>query len=67
MKKYKGLIIGIVVLILLLAVYIVIKNLNLDEEEQEEETTETVFEIDGADISKLQIVSGENTFQFSHQ
>ena len=33
MKKYKGLIIGIVVLILLLAVYIVIKNLNLDEEE----------------------------------
>lgn len=67
MKKYKGLIIGIVVLILLLAVYIVIKNLNLDEEEQEEETTETVFEIDGADISKLQIISGENTFQFSHQ
>ena len=67
MKKYKGLIIGIVVLILLLAVYIVIRNLNLDEEEQEEETTETVFEIDGADISKLQIISGENTFQFSHQ
>ena len=64
-KNKKGLIIAVILLILLLIVYIVIRNLHLDEEE-EEDSTETVYEIDAADISKLQIVSGDKTFDFTH-
>lgn len=59
-KNKKGLITAVILLILLLIVYIVIRNLHLDEEE-EEDSTETVYEIDAADISKLQIVSGDKT------
>ena len=67
MKKNKGLIIGILILVLLLAAYFVLRSLNLnDEDDQEEETTETVFEIDAEDIGQLQIVSGDNTFDFTH-
>lgn len=67
MKKKKGLIIGIVILLLLLGAYFLLRYLNLDEDNTEEEdTTETVFEIDAEDISNIQIVSGENTFDFSH-
>ena len=67
MKNKKGLIIGIVILLLLLGAYFLLRYLNLDEENTEEEdTTETVFEIDAEDISNIQIVSGENTFDFSH-
>lgn len=65
-KNKKGLITAVILLIFLLIVYIVIRNLHLDEEEQEEDSTETVYEIDGADISKLQVSSGDTTFDFTH-
>ena len=65
-KNKKGLITAVILLIFLLIVYIVIRNLHLDEEEQEEDTTETVYEIDAADISKLQVASGDTSFSFTH-
>ena len=67
MKNKKGLIVGIIILVLLLGAYFLLRYLNLDEEDTEEEdAAETVFEIDADDISNIQIVSGENTFDFSH-
>lgn len=67
MKNKKGLIVGIIILVLLLGAYFLLRYLNLDEEDTEkEDATETVFEIDADDISNIQIVSGENTFDFSH-
>ncbi len=67
MKNKKGLIVGIIILVLLLGAYFLLRYLNLDEEDAEEEdAAETVFEIDADDISNIQIVSGENTFDFSH-
>lgn len=67
MKKKKGLFVGIIILVLLLGAYFLLRYLNLDEEDTEEEdAVETVFEIDADDISNIQIVSGENTFDFSH-
>ena len=67
MKNKKGLIVGIIILVLLLGAYFLLRYLNLDEEDAEEEdVAETVFEIDADDISNIQIVSGENTFDFSH-
>ena len=65
-KNKKGLITAVILLIFLLIVYIVIRNLHLDEEEQDEDTTETVYEIDAADISKLQVASGDTSFSFTH-
>ena len=67
MKNKKGLIVGIIILVLLLGAYFLLRYLNLDEEDAEEEDVgEAVFEIDADDISNIQIVSGENTFDFSH-
>ena len=67
MKNKKGLIVGIIILVLLLGAYFLLRYLNLDEEDTaEEDAAETVFEIDADDISNIQIVSGENTFDFSH-
>ena len=67
MKNKKGLIVGIIILVLLLGAYFLLRYLNLDEEDTEEgDASETVFEIDADDISNIQIVSGENTFDFSH-
>ena len=67
MKNKKGLIVGIIILVLLLGAYFLLRYLNLDKEDTEEEdASETVFEIDADDISNIQIVSGENTFDFSH-
>lgn len=67
MKNKKGLIVGIVILILLLGAYFLLRYLNLDEEKTEEEDAEeTVFQIDAEDISDIEIVSGGNTFDFSH-
>ena len=68
MKNKKGLIVGIIILVLLLGAYFLLRYLNLDEEDTaEEDAAETVFEIDADDISNIQIVSGENTFDFSHE
>lgn len=68
MKNKKGLIAGIIILLLLLGAYFLLRYLNLDEDSTEEEdATETVFKIDAADISNIEIVSGENTFDFSHE
>lgn len=67
MKNKKGLIAGIMILLLLLGAYFLLRYLNLEEENTEEEDTEeTVFQIDAEDIRDIEIVSGENTFDFSH-
>ena len=68
-KKKKGLLAAIVVLVVLVGVYAVMRVAIPDEDQSTdtEESKETAFEEDAADITKLKIQSGENTYTFTHE